>query len=157
MNLKITHSPVQSFLKLGGEDRSYVHDWKKIPLPEIAKFVSLSIAPDQEAKSMDEDPNWRNNWRWLLLVATGSHSHHPCTYCEGDKEANFLVEPINGNCLFAVRVGDKPFNLFTCHYSGSGVYTPDFCFFDGKEVPLIGDKALIISVAMGLGKPVTFI
>jgi hypothetical protein len=116
----------------------------------------LTVPKGKDSKSKQEDPNWRNHWKLILLKSTGDKVCYP---------QKFELSS-NGRCMetmfmlrtryFAMRVGDRPFQLITVDLDGE-VHIPEiYCFKEG--IPFIeGDVAFSFYVENVLREEITYI
>ena len=131
--------------------------WQKIWLPTIKSWShlmecqKLRIPEEPGAQSKHSDPNWRLNWNWVLLQSTGNLVYYPFCYDKPENHTGMtLIYPIKTR-YFAVRVGDKPFYMFTLDEDGK-VHVPKL---SEKLSPMSKDE--IMSLANMSGDKVTFI
>lgn len=119
--------------------RNYLKDgpWKQkrwFPKRKLTNYLSvckaLRLPADPNALPKNVDPDWRINWKWVLLQSTEEFSgldivRYPFYFSRTDSNFGMRTfKPVQSK-LFAMRVGDKPINVIVFDADGRE-YAPGF-------------------------------
>ncbi|MCA9355257.1 hypothetical protein KC865_01760 [Candidatus Kaiserbacteria bacterium] len=134
--------------------------WRKRWVPRVLDHLvintSLQLPRCYECKTKKEDPDWRKNWKWVLLESAGPVEYWPIYFSfikHGFGMGTLL--PIRTR-LFVMRIGDRPIELITIDNTGN-VYKPEFAFLDESDKPLIlGKNEMLLFLSLH-GGDATFI
>jgi hypothetical protein len=109
--------------------------WIRSTTPSFILDAGILLPMDSSAFSKEIDPNWRKNWKQVLLVKPGANEPFRPIVMVGGKVWTTIF-PVQSR-LFSMRVGSDSVKILLTSRSNRMLEAPDFYSPDDTDQPLV--------------------